>query len=285
MNSQEWKTIYQTIRSANRAVPRGRKRCRFSDVLIAAMYVWTVLHDRPLCWAIERTSFNCIFRPRRRPSYSQFKRRVRTERFEQLLAAINAGLAGRDIPTPVMYVDGKALPVGPDSKDRDARAGRSGGGFRRGYKVHALVTQDGRFVDVTVTGLNACEKREAHAMLKRTKLGAIVLGDGNYDDKKLYAATLAKHALFFAKPRIGAGLGHRRQPPARQLSLQLCVNGEPPLYHMRRNVERYFGQLTCFGGGLAPLPAWVRRLPRVRRWVTAKLIIYHARLKTRTNAA
>ena len=75
------------------------------------------------------------------------------------------------------------------------------------------------------------------------------------------------------------------QSPARRLSLRLCVDGQPPLYHLRREVERYFGQLTCFGGGLGPLPAWVRRLPRVQRWVTAKLIIYHARLQTRTNAA
>jgi len=37
--------------------------------------------------------------------------------------------------------------------------------------------------------------------------------------------------------------------------------------------------------GLAPLPAWVRRLERVERWITAKVIIYHARLLVRETAA
>ena len=285
MTGHEWKAIYQVIRNVDRALPRRQRKCVFSELLIAAMYVWTVLHDRPLCWGVQRSSYNRFFRPRPLPSYSQFKRRVRSPRFVALLAEVNTRLAHRDIPTPVMYVDGKALPVGPDSTDPDARAGRCGGWFRRGYKLHALVTQDGRFVGFTVTGLNACEKREAHRLLQETPLGAIVLGDGNYDDRKLYEQALARCALFFAKPRQGAGQGNRPQSPARRLSLRLCVDGQPPLYHLRREVERYFGQLTCFGGGLGPLPAWVRRLPRVQRWVTAKLIIYHARLQTRTNAA
>ncbi len=35
------------------------------------------------------------------------------------------------------------------------------------------------------------------------------------------------------------------------------------------------------GGGLAPLPPWVRLLERVERWITAKVIIYHAGLCVR----
>ena len=52
----------------------------------------------------------------------------------------------------------------------------------------------------------------------------------------------------------------------------------------RDEVERIFSALTCFGGGLAPLPSWVRRLDRVQRWVTVKIIIYHARLFIRKAA-
>ena len=164
-------------------------------------------------------------------------------------------------------------------------AGRAGGGFRRGYKLHALATEDGRFVDHTVTGLNACEKTEAHVMLQRTPLGGVVLGDGNYDDRKLYEVALASGAMFFAKPRKGAGRGHEQQSEARLMSLSLCVDGQPPQYQRRRDIERYFGQLTGFGGGLQPLPSWVRRRDRVYRWVTAKLVIYHARLQARKPAA
>ena len=39
------------------------------------------------------------------------------------------------------------------------------------------------------------------------------------------------------------------------------------------SIERSFGNASAFAGGLAPLPAWVRGLARVRTWVWAKLII------------
>ena len=42
---------------------------------------------------------------------------------------------------------------------------------------------------------------------------------------------------------------------------------------MRADIERRLGNLCCFGGGLAPLPAWVRTPHRVARWVAAKLVI------------
>ena len=47
----------------------------------------------------------------------------------------------------------------------------------------------------------------------------------------------------------------------------------------RDEVERAFGVLTSTAGGLGPLPAWVRTLGRVRRWVGAKIILYNARLQ------
>jgi hypothetical protein len=41
----------------------------------------------------------------------------------------------------------------------------------------------------------------------------------------------------------------------------------------RSQVERYFGGLVSWGGGLAGLPAWVRTHRRVQRWVQAKLVL------------
>lgn len=49
----------------------------------------------------------------------------------------------------------------------------------------------------------------------------------------------------------------------------------------RNQVERVFSALTCAGGGLAGLPAWVRGLERVRRWVGTKIVLYNARLTAR----
>jgi hypothetical protein len=50
------------------------------------------------------------------------------------------------------------------------------------------------------------------------------------------------------------------------------------LYKARIGIEAAFGNATAFGGGLGPLPAWVRGLPRVRTWVWAKLLINAARI-------
>ena len=38
-----------------------------------------------------------------------------------------------------------------------------------------------------------------------------------------------------------------------------------------------YRDLGCYGGALAPLPSFVRRLDRVRRWVGTKIILYHVR--------
>ncbi|MCY2930121.1 MAG: hypothetical protein NTV86_11635 [Planctomycetota bacterium] len=46
---------------------------------------------------------------------------------------------------------------------------------------------------------------------------------------------------------------------------------------MRTGIERSYGNLTSFAGGLGPLPAWVRRPHRVATWVAAKLSLDYTR--------
>jgi hypothetical protein len=48
--------------------------------------------------------------------------------------------------------------------------------------------------------------------------------------------------------------------------------------HQRYDTDRFFGHLTSFGGGLSPLPNWVRTYPRVRLWVQAKIILNMIRI-------
>jgi hypothetical protein len=43
--------------------------------------------------------------------------------------------------------------------------------------------------------------------------------------------------------------------------------------------------MVCTGGGLGPLPAWVRGLRRVTRWTGAKIILYNARIQVRKRMA
>jgi hypothetical protein len=70
-----------------------------------------------------------------------------------------------------------------------------------------------------------------------------------------------------------AGRSNLLEPPA-----GLSPFG-PSLYARRTDIERDFSGLTCPGGGLAALPPWVRRIWRVRPWVTAKLLINAARIR------
>ena len=53
------------------------------------------------------------------------------------------------------------------------------------------------------------------------------------------------------------------------------------VHRQRANAEGILGNLCGYGGGLAGLPPFVRRLHRVRRWVGGKIILYHARLRVR----
>jgi hypothetical protein len=50
-------------------------------------------------------------------------------------------------------------------------------------------------------------------------------------------------------------------------------------FHERRGgIERAHGVLASFGGGLSPLPAWVRHRDRVWMWSAAKLVINGVRI-------
>jgi hypothetical protein len=70
------------------------------------------------------------------------------------------------------------------------------------------------------------------------------------------------------------GLGHRRNSPSRLRSIELLTTQfGTELYRERGTIERQFGVLTCTGGILGPLLAWVRRFHRVRHWVQAKMIL------------
>ena len=75
------------------------------------------------------------------------------------------------------------------------------------------------------------------------------------------------------------GSGKHYQSPHRLRSIALLGSAfGKALYKARTAIERSFGHASSFGGGLGPLPAWVRGRERVRTWVWAKLIINAVRI-------
>ncbi len=289
MDQRIWSIIARVVVSVNRSLPRFGRRCRYSDVLIVKMYLWTVWHDRPLCWAVSREHYNSLFRPRSLPSLSQFCRRVKTERVVMMIQAVNDKLTQRDKPAEVGFFDGKPLPISRNTRDRDAKKGYADGTFRRGYKLHAWATEDGRIPSFSVQAMNVGEPTTARTLTDRIPAGCMVLADTNYDSAKLYQAVRDRGAWMLTKLKGHAKSAQQRKyMPAARKQILLLWEAKPEACKdaltYRYEVERIFSALTTFGGGLSPLPSWVRRLPRVQRWVAAKIAFYHARLLIRQAA-
>jgi hypothetical protein len=238
-----------------------------------------------MSFACDRGNYGTLFRPRKLPSISQFTRRIKTPRCQRLLQALQNDLSAIATPTTVSYLDGKPLVVGVASKDPQARRGHVMGGFAKGYKLHAWVTSDRRIPVWSVESLNRGEQPVACALaayMPKLPSHALVMADQNYDGHDLYTVLAAKDGMLLVKPRGDAQhpVTRRQMGPVRREALA-AWRQMPALAHyvhkQRIHVEGCFSNLGSFGGGLGPLPAWVRTLDRVRRWVGAKINIYHAR--------
>lgn len=291
MEQAQWLLLMGIIRRVCRSFGPA-PRCRYPDALILKFYYWAVKHDRPMTWAIDPLHANRLFRPRCRPSLSQLNRRVASDRFALINERVMTLLAVTDARQTIC-LDGKALVVSPVSQDRDARLGHVPGGMGRGYKLHAAVAADGKVAGFTVLPLNRHEMPVARELIDQGGLltpGTLVFADGNYDAHELHKQIDKVGGWLICRPRTGGarrrvGGGHpvtrKQMGHARRRLIDLwdrCPDEMERLYRRRDQVERVFGNLTCIPGLLGPLPAFVRGLARVRRWVTAKINLYHARI-------
>lgn len=297
---QQWRLTLVAVKRAAAAVARQqqhRHRLRFADWLIVAMYLWAVLHDRCQSWACDRAHYNGVFRPRVLPSVSQFNRRLNHPRTGRLLQRTHEQLAGDLTATALSYLDGKPLLVGVASKDPDARKGHVMGGFAKGYKLHAWMSEDRRIPLWSVMPLNVGEQPVAEAMVAWARQAgcrfapcSLLLADQNYDSHDLHKGVDGLGTRLLLIPKGGDRPRHavtlRQMGPARRelIDAYARIPGLVRLVHGQRvNAEGILGNLCGYGGGLTPLPPWVRRLQRVRRWVGGKILLYHARLRVRTS--
>ena len=298
MDYELWTSTLIAIQRAGKRVGwhGGRRKPVYANWLIVAMYIWSVWHDRTLSWACDRRSYGSLFRPRKLPSISQFTRRIKSDDCQRILQLVHDQFAQRGVMTNAVYIDGKALVVSPVSKDRDAKRGKISGAFARGYKLYAAVNANRRIVVWSVMGLNEDEMTLArHVLLPQLPPltpDALVMADSHYDSAPLHEEVCEPLGVCLLHPLRGqdrAGGKNRewklRQMPWSRRELVRLWKDHPELmrftYKARQEIERVFGVLTCTAGGLANLPAWVRHLDRVRRWVGVKIILYNARLKAR----
>lgn len=275
MERELWKSLYMLARELDN--PWGNWRYSTADVL--AVYFWAVVHDRPTSWAADPRNWPAELRPLLMPPQSTLSRRLRRPQTVILMTAVEQHLLALILVGNclVYAVDGKPLAVSGVSKDPDAGYGRGAGGFQKGYKLHAVWGRGPMPVAWALTPMNTAEKSTARHLISSLPGGGYLLGDTNYDANPLYDLAEKQGFQLVArktKSRGRGGLGHRRQSPGRLRSISLLAKGFGHMLFAQRNaIERKFGTLTSFGGGLGPLPAWVRRFPRVRNWVHAKLLI------------
>ena len=278
MEHQLWKAIVEWLRRY--AKPRKPKET-YSDVEVVKVFFWSVLHDRPISWACERANWPPQERRWAKPSQSRMSRRLRSASVQQLLQCLEQELLrphhNREL---VWMLDGKPLTIGGCSKDRQAGYGRAAGGKARGYKIHAIYGSDGSIAEWRIAPLNVDERVMAARMLRVAPVQGYVLADSNYDSNPLHHICDQRGNVQLVTPRRygpGRGHGHRKQTTGRLRSKDLLENPQPrfgqQLFAQRADIERNFGNLTNWGGGLTHLPAWARTYRRVHRWVQAKLIL------------
>jgi hypothetical protein len=277
MEHQLWQSILAVLANVHKS--RKSTRCDYSDEDIVRVFYWAAIHDRPVDWSCERRNWPIHCRRNKLPDPSTMSRRLRSPSVLDVLNAVEQRVVRPRQPGLCWFIDGKPLPIGGCSSDRQAGFGRAAGCMAKGYKIHVLADPQGAIADWRLAPMNKDERVMAERMLATAPIQGYVVADSNYDSNKLHQVCQRRDLQLIARRRYGAkkGTGHRRQSAGRLRSIQLTENPFPEfakqMLHDRDKIERLFGQCTNWGGGLTGLPAWVRTHRRVHRWVQAKLVL------------
>ncbi|MBA7476195.1 hypothetical protein ES707_11577 [subsurface metagenome] len=276
MEDKLFKKVYHQIKQT--AKNKTLKRATFSHAQILRTYFWAVIHDRPIYWACKKKNWPIYYRRHQLPTASTMSRRLRTETIQKLLKQMEHSLIQRVPRSTCRWIDAKPLPIGGNSKDKDSRFGFGASSIAKGYKLYAIADKNQGFVRWTIKSMNKSESKIAHELIRTLDNQGYLIGDGQYDNNRLYDMVGRKSIQLVTPQRIrnAKGLGHRRHSLYRIRAMDLIKRpfGQS-LIESRKSIKRMFGNLTCFAGGLKPLPHWVRTLFRVRLWVQAKMILYH----------
>jgi len=280
MEYQLLKEIVAVLARLNK--PRTPTRYAFSDADIVRVYYWSVLCDRPTSWACLKEHWPLPLRRRPLPSQPTMSRRLRSPSVVALLNALERRVIAPKGPGLFWMIDGKPLPIGGCSKDRQAGYGKAAGAKAKGYKWHALVGPAGALAQWRVAPMNKDERVMAERLVKAAPAEVVgyLVADANFDSNPLHRVCDDRGNLPLVTPRRygpGKGTGHRKQTAGRLRCIALTESPFPAfaqgLLKDRAEIERRFGNLGNWGGGLTCLPAWVRTHRRVRRWVQAKLVL------------
>lgn len=280
MEYERWKAVNAVLSTLVQL--RKWTSQKFSDARIVQVFYWAVICDRPISWACRPKNWPIWLRREPLPSSPTMSKRLKSASVVALLEALERRVIAPKEPGMFWMIDGKPLPIGGRSKDRQAGYGQAAGCKAKGYKVHALIADDGEIAAWRLAPMNKDERVMAERLLKSApeEVLGYLMADANFDSNRLHQICDARGNLQMVTPRRygpGRGTGHRKQAKGRLKMIRLTENPQSQfahgLLHDRDEIERRFGHLTNWGGGLQGLPSWVRTHRRVHRWVQAKLVL------------
>lgn len=286
MEELRWKEVRSIIRRL--AVRRSTSET-YGAAEIVEVFYWSVIHDRPQGWATFKLNWPIhLRRGRRLPSQGTLSRRLKSPGVVKLLHEVGKVALQKGLELPLVhYIDGKSLVIGGASQDRQAGFGWAVRGKAKGYKIHVLFSENATISGWRRTPMQTSEKQMARRLIREVRPQGYIVADAGYDDGKLHDQCRALGDLQLVAPRTkpGRGLGHSRPSPGRLRSIELLEVSRSgfgsQLQSLRTDIERWFGRLVSFGGGLSCLPPWVRTYRRVYRWVAAKLVLASLRTTQR----
>jgi hypothetical protein len=297
--------LYRVITHEAMHRPR-RRRLQFGDWLILLVACWATLRDRPISWAIDPRNWPPRWHWLSLPSAATMSVRLRSLSVQLLREAVFHRLLAATVVQGFCLcrrIDSKPLPVGGFSKDPDARWGYALSCKCRGYKLFCCWGKPQAMPEAIQLGaMNCSDQAGAMSLVDglehvygRGRMGGYLLADATHDTNPLHACSSSQGLQLLAPRKCpGSGLGHCTHAASRLRSIELLEGPDDPwirasnpsarhrfgpsLYRHRGQIERDLAGLTSFGGGLQPLPSWVRHPRRVARWTIIKLIINGLRI-------
>jgi hypothetical protein len=279
MDDERFPVLYSLLHELS---PRRGKRQQHHDADVLLVLLWAALWNKPIYWACNPRN-----KPRQwrgsLPSSSCVSRRLRNPVTLALLDLALLRLRQRLLVAAAFVgcwvVDAKGFAINRHSKVKDATVGYCCVGKARGYKLFLLIDAAGIPVAWHTDTMKAGEPTVARKLIKQIEGCGYLLGDAIYDSNELHEQAAARNIQLVA-PRKNPkqNIDKRCASPPRLHAIAMLETPRvntfgPTLYDRRTAIERVFSRLASSLVGLDHLPGWVRTLPRVRRWINAKMLI------------
>src|SRR5581483_4554719 len=186
MERELWPVLYRTVRAV--AADFSQKYVQIPGWVLLLTLLWATLHDRPLSWACDPENWQSTrLRLPQLPSPATLSRRGDSVGLGLLWQAVQERLRASNPPaTWLSFLDGKPLPVGGCTKDRDARYGRGAGTMAKGYKLHTVWSNGVLPEAWEISPLNTAETVVARRLIPQLQGGGYLLADGDYDVNALF---------------------------------------------------------------------------------------------------